>query len=67
MGRYNAAKGENPDTMYASLLKLFVEVLQDPLMFIGVLTLLMASWGMIVLALYEIGIRLFDAPPADHR
>jgi len=53
--------------MYTSLLKLFVEVLQDPLMFVGVLTLLMASWGMIVLTLYEIGIRLFDAPPPDHR
>ena len=49
--------------MYVTLLKLFVEVLQDPFMFIGLLTLMMASWGMIVVALYEIAVRLFDAPP----
>jgi hypothetical protein len=48
--------------MYVSLLRLFAEVLQDPFMFVGLVVLLMASWGMIVLALFEIAIRLFDTP-----
>ena len=46
--------------MYVSLLRLFAQVLQDPLLFVGLVVLLMASWGMIVITLFEIAIRIFD-------
>lgn len=48
--------------MYVSLLKLLIEVAQNPLLFIGLLVLLMASWGLIVTALFDIAVRLFDVP-----
>ncbi|MEA3408289.1 MAG: hypothetical protein U9R48_09465 [Chloroflexota bacterium] len=48
--------------MYVSLLRLYVEVCQNPLLYIGLIVLLMASWGLIVSAIFEIAIKLFDAP-----
>ena len=46
--------------MYASLLRLYVQVSQDALLYIGLIVLLMASWGLIVSAIAEIAIKLFD-------
>jgi hypothetical protein len=47
--------------MYTSLLKLLVGISQgSPLLYIGLIVILMASWGLIVLALTEIVIKLFD-------
>ncbi|MCD6519225.1 MAG: hypothetical protein J7M05_04805 [Anaerolineae bacterium] len=46
--------------MYVSLLRLYLEVAQNPLLYIGLIILLMASWGLIVAAIMEIAIRLFD-------
>lgn len=47
--------------MYTTLLRLYVEVSQEnPLLYIGLIVLLMASWGLIVLAISEIAVRLFD-------
>ncbi len=49
--------------MYVSLLRLYVEVSQQsPLLYIGLIMLLMASWGLVVLAIAEIAIRMFDIP-----
>jgi hypothetical protein len=51
--------------MYVSLLRLYMEVLQQsPLVFVGLIILLMASWGLIVSAILEIVVKLFDVP--DH-
>ncbi len=47
--------------MYVSLLRLFVQISQQsPLLYIGLIVILMASWGLIVAALTEIAIKLFD-------
>ncbi|MHB9034337.1 MAG: hypothetical protein ACYC6L_14980 [Anaerolineae bacterium] len=46
--------------MYVSLLKLFLEVTESPILFLGLIVLIMASWGLIVSAITEIAIRLFD-------
>jgi len=47
--------------MYVSLLRLFVEVSQKSLLlYIGLVVLLMASWSLIVSAILEIVIRVFD-------
>jgi len=49
--------------MYVSLLRLYVEVAeQSPLLYLGLIVLLMASWGLIVTAIGEIVVRLFDRP-----
>ena len=49
--------------MYASLLRLYLEISQQsPLLFIGLIMLLMTSWGLIVSAIFEIVVRVFDAP-----
>lgn len=53
--------------MYVSLLRLYVEVSQSPLLYIGLIFLLMASWGLIVSAILDIAIRLFDVPDSDQR
>jgi len=46
-----------------TLLHLYVQVLQEsPLVFIGLLVLLMASWGLIVGVITEVVVRLFDLP-----
>jgi|GEM_PF-962730 hypothetical protein len=54
--------------MYVSLLRLYVEVSQQsPLLYIGLIVLLMASWGLVVLAIAEIAIRIFDVPDTDEK
>ena len=47
--------------MYVSLLRLYVEVSQQsPLLYIGLIVLLMASWSLIVSAVVDIVVRTFD-------
>jgi hypothetical protein len=47
--------------MYTSLLRLLVGISeQSPLLYIGLIVILMASWGLIVAALTEIAVKLFD-------
>lgn len=47
--------------MYVSLLRLFVEVSQKSLLlYVGLVVLLMASWSLIVSAIVEIVVRVFD-------
>lgn len=47
--------------MYLSLLRLYVEVAQQsPLLYIGLVVLLIASWALIVSTIGEILIRVFD-------
>ena len=47
--------------MYRQLLRLYVEISQhSPLLYIGLIVLLMASWGLIVGAITEIAVHLFD-------
>ena len=47
--------------MYVSLLRLLVEVSQQSLMlWIGLVVLLMTSWGLVVSAIVDIVIRIFD-------
>ena len=47
--------------MYVSLLRLYVEVSeQSPLLYLGLIVLLLASWGLIVSAIMEIVVRFFD-------
>lgn len=49
--------------MYTLLLRLYVEVSQEsPLLFVGLLVLLMASWGLIVGVITEVTVHLFDLP-----
>jgi hypothetical protein len=52
--------------MYVSLMRLYVEVSQQsPLLYIGLIVLLMASWGVIVSTIIEMAIKLFDVPSAE--
>ena len=52
--------------MYVSLLRLCVEASQEsPLLYLGLIVLLMASWGLIVTAITEIVIRIFDVPGSE--
>lgn len=52
--------------MYVSLLRLYVEVSQEsPLLYIGLIVLLMASWGLMVSAIIEMAVRAFDIPDAQ--
>lgn len=47
--------------MYVSLFRLFAQVSeQNPLLYLGLVVILMASWGTIIAAITEIVIRLFD-------
>ena len=47
--------------MYVSLLRLFLEVSQQsPLLYVGLIVLLMASWSLVVSAIVEIAVRVFD-------
>ena len=46
--------------MYVSLLRLYFEVSESALLYVGVVIMLMASWGLIVSAIMEIVIRVFD-------
>ncbi len=49
--------------MYVNLLRLTVELAGNPLLFLGLVVLLLASWGLIVSAIVDICIRLFDVQP----
>jgi hypothetical protein len=51
--------------MYGSLLRLYVEAAESPLLFLGLLALLLGSWGLIVSAIVDIAIRIFDVPGPD--
>ena len=47
--------------MYVSLLRLYVQISQQsPLLYIGLIVMLMASWGLIVAAITELVVKLFD-------
>jgi len=47
--------------MYVSLLRLLVEVSQkSPLLYVGLMVLLMASWTLIVSAIADIVVKAFD-------
>ncbi|NLV74535.1 MAG: hypothetical protein GXY52_07620 [Chloroflexi bacterium] len=49
--------------MYISMLRLLMDASGSPVLFIGVLLLIMASWTLIVSAIADIAIRLFDRHP----
>jgi len=52
--------------MYLSLLRLYVEVAQQsPLLYIGLVVLLIASWGLIVGTVAEILISILDVRSND--
>lgn len=54
--------------MFPSLLRLYAELAQQsPLLYVGLIVLLMASWGLIVTALFEIAIHFFDIPDGDEQ
>lgn len=53
--------------MYVTLLRLYVELAENPILFLGLLVMLLASWGLIVGAIVDITIRLFDVPDAEPR
>jgi len=47
--------------MYVNLLRLLLEVSQQsPMLYIGLLVLLMTSWGLVMGAIVDIAVRLFD-------
>lgn len=49
--------------MYVSLLRLLVEASeQSPLVYLGLIVVLMASWGLIVAAIADIAIKFLDTP-----
>ncbi|HHX64907.1 MAG TPA: hypothetical protein GX702_08490 [Chloroflexi bacterium] len=48
--------------MYSALLRLYLEVSQSPILYIGLIMLLMASWALIVTVIVEIVVRAFEAP-----
>ncbi len=66
LARYNARSQlllglRGCSSMYVSLLRLFVEVSQKSLLlYVGLVVLLMASWSLIVSAILEIVVRIFD-------
>ena len=49
--------------MYVTLLRLYLELAENPVLFLGLIVLLMASWGLIVWAIVDISIRLLDVRP----
>ena len=46
--------------MYLTLLHLYVELADNPVLFLGLVVMLLASWGLIVSAIADIAIRFFD-------
>jgi hypothetical protein len=47
--------------MYVSLLRLLLGVSQQSLLlYLGLVVLLMASWGLVMGAIFDIAVRLFD-------
>jgi len=54
--------------MYVNLLRLLLDVSRQSLiLFVGLLVLLMTSWGLMVAAVVDIAIRLFDVGPDRRR
>ena len=52
--------------MYVQLMRLLLEVSQQSLiLFVGLLVLIMTSWGLMVSAMVDIVIRLFDIRAED--
>jgi len=50
--------------VYLTLLRLYVELAESPILFWGLVTMTLASWGLIVTAIADIAIRLFDPQEA---
>jgi hypothetical protein len=49
--------------MYVSLLRLLVDASeQSPMLYVGLIALLMASWGLIVAVIADVTVKLFDEP-----
>jgi hypothetical protein len=46
--------------MYVSLLRVLLGISESPVLYLGLITLLLASWGLIVSAIAEIVIKAFD-------
>ena len=66
MGLVPEGKSVKRRIMYVSLFRLYVEVSQqNPLLYIGLIVLLMASWALIVSAVVDIVIRVFDVRDGD--
>lgn len=54
--------------MYTLLLRLYIQISQEsPLLFVGLLVLLLASWGLIVGVITEVAVHLFDSPNGSAR
>ncbi|MHB0858900.1 MAG: hypothetical protein ACYC5M_15205 [Anaerolineae bacterium] len=52
--------------MYVSLLRLYVELAQQsPILYGGLVMLLIASWGLIVSVIMEIAVKAFDTATSD--
>ncbi|MHB1294957.1 MAG: hypothetical protein ACYC4R_08150 [Anaerolineae bacterium] len=52
--------------MYVSLLRLYVELAQtSPILYGGLVVLLVASWGLIVSAIMDIAVKAFDTVTSD--
>ncbi len=66
MGLIPEDESDKGRVMYVSLFRLYVEVSQQsPLLYIGLVVLLMASWALIVSAIVDIVIRVFDVRDGD--
>jgi len=48
--------------MYTTLMRLYFEVAETPIDFIGLVILLMTSWALIVSVIMDMAIRIFDHP-----
>jgi hypothetical protein len=49
--------------MYVSLLRLLVDASeQSPMLYLGLIAVLMASWGLIVAVIADVTVKLFDEP-----
>lgn len=51
--------------MYVSLLKALLELVESPVLYIGLIVLLMCSWGLIVSAISEVVIKAFDVQVSE--
>lgn len=50
--------------MYLTLLRLYLEAAENPILYLGLIVLLLTSWGLIVGAITDIAIRVFDVRDA---
>jgi hypothetical protein len=54
--------------MYVSLLRLLVDASeQSPMLYLGLIAVLMASWGLIVAVIADVTVKLFDEPVSRPR